>query len=145
MKITLHNLQDGGSSGHTDYISLTHAREASVRHCGAVVLCLASVGLAAVFFIFNFWEGEYNLMPALAAASVLPLLALGRLSHNQKAPVLLFLCGLNFIALSADLFIYDKSTSNQALFWFMFVPPLVVFSMSRRSVSTFVTWGLARR
>lgn len=132
MKITLHNLREGCSSGYTDYITLTHARETSVRRCGAVVLCLASVCLAAVFFIFNFWEGEYNLMPALAAASVLPLLVLARLSRNQKAPVLLFLCGLNFIALSVYLFIYDNSASNQALFWFMFVPPLVVFSMSRR-------------
>ena len=132
MKITLHNLQESCPTGHNDYVSLTHAREAGLRRCGAVVLCMASISLAAIFFVFNFLEGEYNLMPALAAASVLPLLTLFRLSRSLKAPVLLFLCGLNFIALSAYLFIYDSSASNQALFWFMFVPPLVVFSMPRR-------------
>ena len=132
MKITLHNLQQNYSSGHSDYIGLARAREMGVRRCGAVVLCMASISLAAVFFVFNFLEGEYNLMPALVAASVLPMLTLFRLSRSLKAPVLLFLCGLNFIALSAYLFVYDNSASNQALFWFMFVPPLVVFSMSRR-------------
>lgn len=132
MKISLHNLQENCPAGHSDYLSLTRAREACARRCGAVVLCMASISLAAVFFVFNFLEGAYNLLPALVAASVLPLLTLLRLSRNLKAPALLFLCGLNFIALSAYLFIYDNSTSNQALFWFLFVPPLVVFSMSRR-------------
>lgn len=114
-------------------MGLRVACEIDFRHSSAVVLCLASISLMGVFFVFNFLEREYNMLPALVLASILPVATLFRLGRNQRAPVLLFFCGLNFIILSSFMFIYDKGTGSSALFWFMFVPPLVVFSMPRRA------------
>lgn len=144
MKTALHHLQYDHIPDYSDPIGLSRAREASFRYSSAVVLCIASICLMAVFFMLNFWEQKYNMLPALMLASALPIIALFRLGYNHKAPVLLFLCGLNFIALSTYMFIYDGFIGSSALLWFMFVPPLVVFSMPRRiSLALFALFSIA--
>ena len=133
MKTALHHLQSVHVSEYSNFAGLKIMNEEEARHSGASLLCLASISLMALFFAFYFIEGDYNLLPALVLASILPIAALFRLGYKGNAPTLLFLCGLNFIALSSFMFIYDSSPSSPALFWFMFVPPLLVFSMSRRA------------
>ncbi len=132
MNTALHHACEDNADAGGVYSSFDHLRYNGFKHTSAMVLCLSSLSLMAVFFVFNLLEGRYTTLPGLALGAVLPMLALYRLSHNQNAPILLFLSGINFIALSAFLFLYDKNPDGSALFWFMFVPPLVVFCMSRR-------------
>ena len=132
MKIALHNLQENCLPDHVDCPGPTHTCEVGFRCYSAAILCLAAISLMAAFFAFNFLEQNYNMLPALVAASVLPILALFRLGQNQKAPLLLFLCAINFIALSCYTFVLGNAADGSALVWFLLVPPLVIFSMSRR-------------
>ena len=128
----------------SDPMDLRMLSEVDTPYSNASLLCLASIGLMAVFFALHFIEREYNLLPVLVLASILPIVTLFRLGYKHKAPVLLFLCGLNFIALSSFMFIYDSSAGSPALFWFMFVPPLVVFSMPRgMALCLFIIFSLA--
>ena len=131
MKMALHHLQYNWPSDSRDYCGLNLDSEEDFRQCSAMLLCASAIGLMAVFFTLNFLERKYNLLPALILASVLPVLTLFRLSYRRRAPVLLFLCGLNFIALSSFMFVYEKSMANSSLFLLMLVPPLVAFSLSR--------------
>ncbi len=132
MKTALHHLQNNHYHEYAGQEDFTKAREADFRYSSAVVLCLTSISLMVVFLVFNILSHAYNILPALVLGAALPLITLFRLSKTQRAPLLLFLSGINFIILSSYIFIYGSSPDASALFWFMFVPPLVVFSMPRR-------------
>lgn len=143
MKTALHHLQQNYYSEQKEQEDFTRTREADFRYSSGMVLCLTSISLMAVFFIFNLLDHLYHILPALVLGTVLPMLTMLRLSMVQKAPVLLFLSGLNFIILSSYIFIYGNSPDASSLFWFMLVPPLVVFSMPKRmALSLFIIFFL---
>ncbi len=132
MKTALHHLQKNHYYEYAGQEDFTRTREAEFRYSSAVVLCLTSISLMVVFLVFNLLVHAYNVLPALVLGAALPIVTIFRLNKTQRAPLLLFLSGINFIVLSSYIFIYGSSPDASALFWFMFVPPLVVFSMPRR-------------
>lgn len=106
-------------------------REAGFRRANAVIFCLLSIFLLLVYFLFNIWDGNYDGLPVLALAAVIPGLCIIWLRVREDATLPMLLTGLNLLALAVYKLIFGSGEDGSYLIWYLIFPPLVVWCMGR--------------
>ncbi len=106
-------------------------RESVFRRTNAVVLCIISICVLAVYFIFNIWDGNFGGLPVLALSAVIPGICIVWLRFREEPMLPMLVIGLNLLALAIYKLLFGSGEDGSYLLWYLIFPPLVVWCMGR--------------
>lgn len=122
-----------------DQQSFDAVREAGFRHVNSVILCVLSILILSVYFIFNIFKQNFGILPVLALAAVMPCICLAWLRRREDATLPMLCMGVNLLLLAISSLMFYSSPDGGSLLWHLIFPPLVVFCMGLRL--GFLIWG----
>ncbi len=115
-----------------DHQSFETIREAGFRHVNSVILCVLSILILSVYFIFNISKHNFGILPVLGLAAVMPCICLVWLRRREDATLPMLCMGFNLLLLAISTLMFYSSPDGGSLLWHLIFPPLVVFCMGPR-------------
>lgn len=103
-----------------------------LHFAGVNCINVASLVLLLLALAFNWWSGNYAMLPPLTL--IILLVAGGALLHYFKpdSKIPLFISGTPFVLLFFYLVFVQGAFNNNSLLWLMFAPPMLLFCMGLR-------------